>query len=389
MKKQLLKTSYILFFVSVVQMNNAFAQMDETAAFLNAGRETASNLAGAYLGPVIKGFGMGLNDGWNNNTARTLGLGGFDLRINLGIAQIPSSDQTYNLNNVFTSSVSSIKFVPDAGTSNTQSSFFGPKNDNPGNVLVKGSIPNPLNPSQNIDTTIAKIPLPKGIGVPMTLASPSIQLSVGLVKNTELMIRYAPSINIPYVGIGVGTFGLGVKHSIKQWIPAIKETPLWDWSAFATYSNFHAEYDFGSNGLQPDPSSINTYSPDYFNNQKLIMSGYGISIGTIASIKLLFFTPYIGINYAYSNYSLQFTGNYPVPSPNTDPTTIQQGKLSKIASVTDPISIPGSIPNMRLNAGFRLKFALFVFGAEYSLGTYNTATMSIGVNLQSILPPSI
>jgi hypothetical protein len=142
----------------------------------------------------------------------------------------------------------------------------------------------------------------------------------------------------------------------------------------------------GTSGLQPDSNSYNPQPNTDYSNQKIEMNGTGFTIGTLISAKLSVFTPYIGVNYAYSSFKMQFTGNYPVPVPNDDPATLAQGKFSKVSNQADPLTINGTLSSLRLNAGFRLKLAVLVIGAEYSLANYSTATISVGLNLQSIKP---
>ena len=107
MNKLLLKRSAILLIVILLINQKLAAQQSQTATFLKTGTENAKSFADAYFGPLMKGFGVGMNDGWNNNTARPLGLGGFDIRLNVGAFFVPAADQSYNLSSVFKNTPSS------------------------------------------------------------------------------------------------------------------------------------------------------------------------------------------------------------------------------------------------------------------------------------------
>ena len=91
----------------------------------------------------------------------------------------------------------------------------------------------------------------QGLGLSMAFA-PYIQANIGLIKNTELNIRYAPSLDLSSVGNGVipdnilsGTinfWGVGVKHELLQWIPVAKVLPL-SLSLYANHSRMSYELD--------------------------------------------------------------------------------------------------------------------------------------------------
>jgi hypothetical protein len=377
MKKLLLKSIFVL---TAFSSQNLMAQ-DQTAQFLKAGKENVNSLMTSYMGPFMKGLGLGLTDGWNNNTAKPLGKGGFDLRFNVGACIVPVEDQTYNIKNAFVNTPGSLQWKPTADLASKQSTMFGPSESAKGAMELYGIMKNPLT---GLDTSvlISKLQPPPGSGVPYSVTLPSVQLSFGIIKNTEIMLRFVPQVALDKVSIG--TWGFGVKHSLKQWIPVINLQKIWDWSAFGSYSAFNSEFAFGNNGLKPDAGAYNPNPVDY-SNQKLTMSGYGWSLGTIVSAKLLFFTPYLGVNYSSSNMNLKMEGNFPVSTPN-DEISITQPEFTKVSNLKDPVNIEGVVSGFRGNAGVRLKFLLLVIGADYSIGTYNTATLSIGLNLQSIVP---
>ena len=289
-KYQLMKAAVFTatIFFATLQLS---AQQSQTATFLKTGADNAKSFADAYFGPLMKGFGVGMNDGWNNNTARPLGLGGFDIRLNVGGFFVPAADQNYSLSNVFKNNPSSnYKFVNQSGTTDQQPTFFG-TNDNKGGVDIQGTIH--IAPGVDSTKTFTGFKLPGGIGTPMMVSLPTLQLSVGLVYGTEVMIRYIPFTSIPVSDytFNVSSYGFGVKHDLKQWIPVLKKSPVLDWSVFAAYSAFNYEYGLGAKGLLPDSNSFNPNPSVNYLNQKIIMSGTGYSVGTLISAKLLFFTP--------------------------------------------------------------------------------------------------
>lgn len=394
MKKNLLKVAVVVGAFSCTLPTKVFAQ-DDAANIVKTGIETANSLANAYTSPIMKSLGLGLVDGWNNNTARTLGPGGFDIRFNFGMSFIPSSDLSYDVNDVF-KNTDKITWTNNL-SENTAPSIFGSDKvptgtmDGWGKVRLN-NVPDIANGTPYTDTTVKVVSfhLPPGINVPYFISLPSAQFSVGIYKNTEMMIRFMPTVAAS--GFKVGTWGIGVKHDIKQWIPTINEQEMWDWSVFAAYSSFNSEFAFGDKGLKPDSGAYNPNPGTTFDNQKITMSGNGFTLGTIVSAKLLFFTPYLGINYSYSGLNLKFEGDYPVPVPNENHkpapfgVTDEEKAETKISTLTNPINVDGSLSSLRLSLGARIKMGPVLFGGEYSIGKYNTATMSMAINLQSIVP---
>ena len=48
---------------------------------------------------------------------------------------------------------------------------------------------------------------------------PVLQAGVGLIKNTEIDVRFLPELDLK--GLSTGFFGIGVKHDILQWLPIV------------------------------------------------------------------------------------------------------------------------------------------------------------------------
>jgi hypothetical protein len=398
MKKYLLKVSAVLSIAMLFSTTKASAQ-DQIGEFLKVGVDDGNKLINAYMSPMMKGFAQGLNDGWCN-TAKPLGLGGFDVKFNLGASMVPTSDQSFNFNNIgLNTDPSKARFVLPTGTNPNLSTLYGANDANAPFVDVMSRLtytPPGSSTPKTIDTSLAKIQLPTGKGIPYTPSLPMAQLSVGLVKKTEVMIRFFPQTAIG--SFKAGMFGLGFKHDIKQWIPGIKNMPGWDWSVFVGYTSFSSEYIMGQILSSNKDTSI--YNPDpsiKYDNQKLTFSGSAYTVGTIISKKLLFFTPYIGVNYAYSTVNMKLEGNYPIPLPNDkyQPIPPSMGgtnynpHTSKIFNTVDPVNLTGTLSNFRANVGFRLKLTIFTISAEYIVGAYSSLTASVALNIQSLAPPKL
>jgi hypothetical protein len=285
-------------------------------------------LANGYLSPFGNALSESLNNGWYQ-TAKTHNLGRFDLMITPTVVFIPDADKVFTINN---SQLDELQL--SSGTSAESPTAFGAESG--AAQLEYKQFPGT---DFNLPTGIDLIALP----VPMA------KLSVGLIKNTELSIRYLPEISVPNVEDGkTSMFGIGVKHDILQWIPKGKLLPF-SASAFFGYTRVD-------------------YSQSVGTDQELALSSSGVTFRALVSKKILFITPYAGFGLNTGNTDITLTGAFSGP----------RGE-----SFVDPISITtensGSFVG---NVGVRLKFLLIaaVF-VDYTFGDYNAVTSGLGVSV--------
>ena len=299
-----------------------------------------------FAEPMFKGFGTGLNSGWNN-TAKTKKLLHFDLRITANVAQVPTSDQSFDVTKI---GLSSNLTVDKNSPTNIAPTFGGSKNG-----------PTPL---MDIGNTGKTFSMPNGII--QYVPAPNIQLTIGLVHNTDITIRTTPTIKIGSSG-SVGMIGFGVKHDlIQDFAPKGKPYPF-DLAIAVNYNRINY-----NNSLNVQPDNGTTAAPGSssdFSNQRI--SGYfsGFNVQAIISKKLLFFTPFLAVAYQTANTSLGVLGNYPV--------TTSAGQYS---TVTDPVHInENSINGLRADIGFQLNLAILRIYASVSEGQYLSGNAGIGL----------
>ena len=360
----------------VVLGSSAIAQ-DDVAVFLKAGVDDANKLIEAYMSPFGNAFGTYMNSGWYN-TAKAHKPGGFDLTLTVNAVQVPTKFQSYDFTSLGTSK---LKYVSGSKEGPT---IFG-SNQQGGEVGV--FMPNPLygvNPGSSQDTAITSFGLPPGIGVAM-LPLPNLQLRVGIYKNTDIMFRYIPSLSIPGGTINgkIGSWGVGLMHDFKQWIPGFKEAPF-DMAIQGAYSKFHFGVDF-PNTLLPEPGTI------YADGTPTSSSGYGDqgfdydmsawNANVLISKKLSVLTLYAGLGFAASNGSIKMGGSYPIPA-GVDTTVANLGKTI-VTDIKDPINFKMSSSSPRFTAGFRLKMLwIMTLHAEYTLAKYPVITAGFGFTIR-------
>jgi len=377
MKKIFVK---ILCFTSIViGSKSVFAQTD-AASFVRAGKQDAGKLIGAYLLPITKGLASGVNDAWYS-TAKPLGLGGFDIRFGFGASLVNDDSKVFTLNGIGLNSDPKSEFLLNAigGTRDTkQPTLVG----NGSSSRFAVSVLNPLDNSQRI--FIDTISSFSGTNSPVSLgATPFLQLSLGLVKGTEIMIRMMPIQSGDFTSNG---FGFGVKHSISQWIWGVDKLPV-DISGIYTFSNSNLEYAFGSNFLDADRSSPNALSVDeYKNSQKLAVTTTGHQFGAIISKKLSIFTPYLGFTINSATSEIAMKGIYPIQSVRKNGLVPEKYN----DNITNPVSFSNTVNATRASLGFRFKMLAFAFGAEYNhaflADQFSTFNATFAINIQQLAP---
>ena len=355
---------------------HSMAQSD-AAGLIQAGTADANTLMNAYMGPMLKSFGAGLNGGWFQ-TAKPHGIGGFDVTVSGNLTFAPTSDQSFDV-----SALGMQKVRLEPGQNATSPTIFGSKDDGP-TVGVHDKSPFTGN-----DTTMTTFKLPGGLGSNMFIA-PTAQFSVGVGFGTEVAIRFIPTVNAGDFKLGL--FGFAIKHDFKQWIPGMKNLPF-DLSAMFGYTTMSADISLGDNSIQADNNS-NTYNPNpgkVYDNQKIELKSTAWTTNVIISKKLGPLTPYLGVGYQRASTDLNLNGDYPITVPNTqaaatnpaDPSFL---KPTRIMEVTNPVTINGTISGLRATAGLRLKLAILTIHGDYTFGVYNVASVGVGLNLQSIVP---
>lgn len=320
---------------------------------MRAGSEDAETLSRAYLEPLAKGLGSSLNTGWFN-TASTHSPLGFDIQVRGAFALIPDADQTYNFNDL------SLNNVELASGESPLSPTIGGDNDAGPEVIVNDDDGN----------EVGRFNLPEGTGFHF-VPSPMVQASVGLIKNTDVMVRFVPEVSIGDYG-DFNMKGFGVKHSLSQWIPGNKFLPI-DISVMAGYNRIDLEANLDLDpepGAAPDPNYTGSYD-----NQKVKTSVDTFTFKILVGKDLPFISVYGGVGYETSTMSLNVVGDYPV--------TYQTAGVQQTETISDPFSYSQDGANdFSLTAGLKFKLLFFHVFGDYTVAKYPVANAGIGFSFR-------
>jgi hypothetical protein len=338
------------------------------SAFLKAGEEDASKLMQAYLEPAVKSMSFGMTGGWYN-TAKPHKSLGFDIGVTANLAFIPTSENYFNPDDL---DLSSTTF--DGNTTNPGKgapTFFGPKDETQYTSTYSydpdGSGPLPPVPQSITYSGPEGLDVKDAIGFAATPV-PMIQLGIGVIKNTDIKIRFVNSgmigSIIPNVDIEnseFNIFGIGVMHDIKQHIKGIKLLPF-DLSALVAYNSVSGTTDLSNT----DTGDARPDSPD----GELDYKFNSWVLQALISKKISVLTGYAGVGYNIVNTTVDVNGEYVIDPNNPD------------FVLTDPVAIDYRNNSLRLTLGMRLKFGPVYFNGDYTLQKYNTLSLGLGVSVR-------
>jgi len=341
------------------------------SSLFNSGPGDATKLAQAYLEPFFKGFGNSLSSGWTN-TAKTKKFLHFDLRISASGTQIPTADQSFDYAKLGLQSVG-----PQSAGQSTLTPTFG------GNSNTTGA-PVSIYSTDGNHTKLASFNLPSGVY--NIVPAPQIQLTVGLIHNTDVTLRYMPTLNSSSFGgnnnnnnFSIDMIGFGIKHDIIQDFGTAKHLMPFDLAIAFGYTRLTYSY-----GLTVTPQSggpLNqtakpkdaSQSTD-FSNQVLSGKFSNINIQAIISKKLLFFTPFAAVGYNSCSTSIGTYGNYPIT------TGVDAAQNPVYTTYNNPVVInETSLSGLHADVGFQLNLLILNIYGSYTAASYNSFNAGIGL----------
>jgi len=319
---------------------SSYSQLD-IGSILEGGIGDAQTLLRGYAKPFPAGFGNGINGGWYT-TAKAHKLLGIDIAIIGNGASVPTSAETFTFRNA---DYTNIQLYDESISSAELPTIFGSQKlgDRP---LLKFT--------DDIGNSISTSSLP-GSGLKeatgySVIPSAMVQAGIGLFKKTDLIIRFVPKQTADEYEFS--TFGIGIKHDIKQWIPFVKRLPF-DVSALIAWNNVKSKFFLDLNNAPTQALEFNT---------KTFM------FQLLASKKFSIFTVYGGVGTTSYKTDVNMLGSYAIAASET--------------TYTDPISLNYDSSSIRANLGLSMKLFFINIAAEYALQEYNVFTLRAGFSIR-------
>ncbi|HKL19322.1 MAG TPA: DUF6588 family protein [Halalkalibaculum sp.] len=353
---------------SFLVSSSAFAQVDDVGRILQASSEDANILVSEYLKPFGSGFGASINTGWTN-TAKPHKKFGFDITITTGLAVVPGSDKSFDVNQIGLQ-----QLELESGPSTLQT-INGADDVQTSTLAAYETI-------NGQRTKLFEFDMPTGTGFGYVPA-PEIKAGLGLIKDTEIMVRYVPEVSIDEYGT-FQQFGFGAKHGINQWLPGGNLLPV-DISVMAGYTNLTVTSDFSitAEDVITDPNNTeNPFAgqPSTWEGQKVEIDTDAFTINALVGKTLPIISVYGGIGFETSTMSIGTPGTYPTIVTNPD---FQADPQNEDPLLVDTIEQPIDIEleggnSFHALAGFRLKLAVFHISASYTVSNYSTLNAGFG-----------
>ena len=307
--------------------------------------EDARILAEGYTAPIGKTLTYALNSGWATS-AKTHKKLGFGLTIGGAAPFVPDVDQ------VFTPTGLTSLSVP----SGSLSTVFGEGGDKELNFSFSESV------LGNEIEYEGKLSFPGGLKdeLPLgTVPAPIVQASVGVVFDTDLLVRFIPTMEMQ--GSTFSLTGFGLKHNIMQYFGPLDKLPL-NVSLLAAISKASFEYDLSDSTF----GGNNT-------NRKMTFEADTFTIQALASIDLPIISAFAGLGYNAGDSQFNVSGDYSIDYGIT-------GIGPRI--LKDPISIASDASGVMGIVGARLNLLFLKIFANYTIQEYNTLTAGISFNFR-------
>lgn len=320
---------------------NMKAQDNGLEAILYASTQDANKLTKAYMNPGMKGLIYGMNSGWYH-TANTHKTFGFDFSFGLNASVVPSKDELFRFADLGLSSTTSANFATSPTVAGT--------NNNAAQATVTAT-------AEIEGQTVSKsFLMPAGVKEDLPLnavPTPSVQFSLGLPKQFDVMVRLVPEVGSDDVKGNL--FGIGLKKEITSLFGVFEKLPL-HISVLGAYTNMDVNYNIQNSSSIPGA------------NQKATFNLNSYTLQAIASVNFPIINFYGGIGYGAGTSDLKMLGTYILkydtgfPAPND----------TKEVTVTDPLNLDFKASGIRATVGTRLSLGFFKIFADYTLQEYNT-----------------
>ncbi len=289
-----MKRLTILIGIFLVSPIVAFSQVDQN---LGSFPESAAK---GYIQPLVDVMGANLNSGLYH-TASMSKFFGFYVGVKGMAVFVPSSMK---------------KFTAELGS-----------DYNPSRVETATVFGDKDGGARTRYRNLQDVNLPGGIGLKLVpLAVPQVSLST---MNSELLVRFVPSIKINDDVGSVNLFGIGLGHSISQYIPMFP---------------------------------INVAVQGVYQQLKVgsYLKATALNVNVHASKSFIFFTLYGGLGYETFSADINYSYKPPI------------GTTQEIS-----LSLKGK-NNFRATAGLKLGLAIFDLNVDYSIGSVNVLSAGFG-----------
>ncbi|MBI9061002.1 MAG: hypothetical protein JEZ14_03400 [Marinilabiliaceae bacterium] len=326
-----MNNKFVILFALLLGLGSTMHAQKEIIDFLNAGKADANKLANEYLRPYGEMLGVNLNSGWYT-TAKVHSVAGFDFTLSTSYTKVPSGGKSFDAD----PDVLGLKTVVPVGDNTFAPTMAGKESES----LTM------LNPETNLTFDV------QGAGADY-LITPMLTGAVGLPYDTEIMGRFMPQVDFGDYG-KMYLWGVGVKHSLKDYIPFVKRLPFLQLSVLGAYTTFNSSVGVE---LNKDETGTLDMGANAYTGRLLL----GANLPVVAF--------YTGVGYGSTKSNFDVKGAFPsMPGEDDDK--------------VNPIALAYTTNGFDFNVGMRVRLAIFAIHADYSVGDYSVITAGVGINFR-------
>ncbi|GGX21265.1 DUF6588 family protein [Aquimarina muelleri] len=322
----------------VLLLNHISYAQTEIDQILEIGIENAQRFSKDYFASAGESLVNAMSNGWYS-TAKTKKLWHFEAGIVGNLSFVREEKQSFIMN---TAEYTGLTFRDGSNSQSVSNALGSSQNDI--TVVFNEGTPEEV-----------EVVLPNGIGDSETNSLPSgfIQGSLGLIKSTEIKIRFLPKIKAVQ-GAEIQLYGVAFQHEFTDWVFPLKRWPV-HLSALLGYTNVKGFYD-----IEGDDSVLGTGR-----EVRLVTNSWLLT--SIVSTKFPVFNVYGGLGYYFGSSNADVLGVY----------QIQKGPL-RSQTIENPISVKSKTKGVKASIGAKAKFGIFSANLDYTLQNYNN--FSLGLN---------
>lgn len=347
----------LIFFALLSCYSFAYAQ-EELVEYFPAGRADTEIYSRGYITPLADAAMVAIHAGWYSNGAPH-SKWGIEFNVTANTRFVPSDQELFSVTGLTNSAISSSNPF-----GNELPAVYGPEGNDPLLVFQDGSAD---------DGQIFEAPDGNDLSEDFLINAvivPTFQLGIGLIKDTDLKIRYTPDLGIDS-DVEFSTFGVGLMHSIKQHIPGIKLAPF-GLSLLAAYSRMDGEIDLSGEFTGT--------------NQVAEFNVSGLTVQVVGSKKFSVLTGYAGLGFYTSNADFDILGNYQIPAGtfigNGNNTVYQLQADHSLDLNNNPINLPFDKSGVRATIGLRVKLGVLTIHSDYTLQENSMLVVGLGFSVK-------
>ncbi len=333
---------------SQAQFENMFASNGDANVYLSK-----------FSAPIFNGFLYSTSSSWFRS-AKALKPFHFQFDISAAGAIIPDSETNFKFN---PSDYDYMSIKTGSGPDILPTILGGDTSS----VLVV-DVPSGVNEHQVAEiSAISGVNLKSEYNLPANVVpAPNIQLMFGLPLQTSIAVRFVP--NITSNGAGFNQLGIGVQHSLSQYIPVGK-----DEKGKKKKRHFNLAVAAAFNRLNLE------YTPNTTNDYKFVSSFNTLDFEGIASIDYKFISFYGGIGYVTGSGNFDMKGSFDITYAVKDDAGNYIGSETK--TVTDPLKLKYNIGGLKSKIGVQFNIFVLRIFADYSIQKYSVFNVGLGLKI--------